>query len=1225
MKRLVLTLVILGGCDVRQLALTGDSGIGATRDGAGGNGGGTGGMGGMMDARTDGDVGDAGPDACVPMAEICNGLDDDCDGVIDNGFDLNTDVNNCGMCGHSCNGMYANASALCVGGQCRMGACAFGYGDANHDPSDGCECRQTNGGVEICDGLDNDCNGIIDDNFNLQTDPMNCGQCGHRCDFQNAIGACQAGTCVLDRCLPNFYNIDGNPANGCEYGCLVSNGGVEICDGLDNDCNGMIDDNPIDAGQACFPFGVGCTPNGSGGFNCVGACRAGTTTCASGFLQCLNYVGPSAEICDNLDNDCNGIVDDPFNKQSDPLHCGGCSPCVIPHAIPSCTNGVCGIAACAPDFHDIDGNLANGCEYFCHFTGPEICDGIDNNCNGQIDEGFDKQNDPNNCGASCTRCSFAHASALCQAGTCAMGTCDPGYVNLDGNPANGCEYQCTVTSQTEICNGVDDNCNGQIDEGFNLQTDVNNCGQCNHRCQFNHAAASCQAGVCVMGACDPGFVNLDGQSANGCEYQCTVTNGGVEICDGLDNNCNGQVDEGNPGAGQPCNPPLANQPSRWNTGTCRAGTTACTNGNLVCNNYVGPSAEICDNLDNDCNGIVDDPFNKQSDPNNCGSCGNVCQNEFSVPNPHAVAGCAGGICNIAVCNAGFYNLNNTFGDGCEYACSGTPGTPEVCDGVDNDCDGLVDAADVHSCTQSSQCPQFAFGETCTGGHCSFDLQGVTNFCTQLGACAGSMPVCTSTGPNQAAWICNYGPNVQLPPGCTSTTSCPNQIIGNETLCDGIDNDCDGCIDESFPQVGPHPDPVGGTCTAQAAQPCTDSGIGACQGHGTFGCTTNHLATQCNITVPGQPKTNEVCDGIDNDCDGLVDEAWDDPVGTTRCGNGTTLCLGVRAATASVTGINVGRFEASRPDADHPANCPTTACGIGQSCNTFTHECEFACTSANAATVCGSGICITPPGMTSGFCLPNQGIVGPSACTTNGGCASGACVRVYEAIDPGCTSLGGQPQCFCLPASGTKAPLACSSGGAEPWNNVTIGQAEFACELAGMRLCTASDWTAACGGSTYPYGATYNANTCNGHDFDADSLVANNQDIPAPTGNMVSCSVNTIFDMSGNLAEWTKDFRTRLADNRAVYTLRGGAYDNIATGLTCGFNGDVVPEDFAFPNTGFRCCATGTCAAGQADCGAAGCKTLGNDTANCGFCGHACTAGQNCCNGVCTTGACPTLP
>src|SRR5262249_12636098 len=152
-------------------------------------------------------------------------------------------------------------------------------------------------------------------------------------------------------------------------------------------------------------------------------------------------------ICDNVDNDCNGVIDDPFNKQTDPLHCGSCSPCVVPHAIPSCTNGVCGVAAGQADYHDLAGNVANGCESLRDFTGPEVCVGLDNNCNGQIDEGFNKQTDPNNCGASCVRCSFAHAGALCTSGMCVMGTCDPGYVNLDSNPANGCEYQCTVTSQ----------------------------------------------------------------------------------------------------------------------------------------------------------------------------------------------------------------------------------------------------------------------------------------------------------------------------------------------------------------------------------------------------------------------------------------------------------------------------------------------------------------------------------------------------------------------------------------------------------------------------------------------------------------------------------------------------------------------------------------------------------------------------------------------------------
>src|SRR5262249_28440297 len=108
MKRLAL-LVVLCGCDIRSFNLSSDGGL--TRgDGSGGMGGGSGGAGGMPDSMIDAAIIDGiGPDACVPRAEVCNGLDDDCDGVIDNGFNLNTDVNNCGMCGHQC--LFTNASA----------------------------------------------------------------------------------------------------------------------------------------------------------------------------------------------------------------------------------------------------------------------------------------------------------------------------------------------------------------------------------------------------------------------------------------------------------------------------------------------------------------------------------------------------------------------------------------------------------------------------------------------------------------------------------------------------------------------------------------------------------------------------------------------------------------------------------------------------------------------------------------------------------------------------------------------------------------------------------------------------------------------------------------------------------------------------------------------------------------------------------------------------------
>ncbi|MGA1842246.1 MAG: PQQ-binding-like beta-propeller repeat protein [bacterium] len=70
----------------------------------------------------------------------------------------------------------------------------------------------------------------------------------------------------------------------------------------------------------------------------------------------------------------------------------------------------------------------------------EVCDGIDNNDNGQIDEGFDIGTDIKNCGYCGNICLYPHAEALCNNGNCEMGSCDQGRYDLDGDPANGCEF-----------------------------------------------------------------------------------------------------------------------------------------------------------------------------------------------------------------------------------------------------------------------------------------------------------------------------------------------------------------------------------------------------------------------------------------------------------------------------------------------------------------------------------------------------------------------------------------------------------------------------------------------------------------------------------------------------------------------------------------------------------------------------------------------------------------
>jgi len=114
-------------------------------------------------------------------------------------------------------------------------------------PNDGWldACVRTNGGVEICDGLDNDCNGTADDTFNLNTDPLNCGKCGNVCVTPNATAACVAGACAVGVCSKDLdgntthWNTDGNWKTGCNYECKILSGGHEVCNGRDNNCNGV--------------------------------------------------------------------------------------------------------------------------------------------------------------------------------------------------------------------------------------------------------------------------------------------------------------------------------------------------------------------------------------------------------------------------------------------------------------------------------------------------------------------------------------------------------------------------------------------------------------------------------------------------------------------------------------------------------------------------------------------------------------------------------------------------------------------------------------------------------------------------------------------------------------------------------------------------------------------------------------------------------------------------
>jgi hypothetical protein len=134
---------------------------------------------------------------------------------------------------------------------------------------------------------------------------------------------------------------------------------------------------------------------------------------------------------------------------------------------------------------------------------------------------------------------------------------------------------------TEICDGVDDNCNGTVDEG--------NPG----------GGASCAIGlpgVCSLGTliCTNGELSCQQTTQPFIIQAVTI----AESCNGVDDNCNGTVDEGNPGGGASCTTGLP--------GVCGVGTSICTKGGLSCQQTTQPSAESCDGLDNNCNGTVDE-------------------------------------------------------------------------------------------------------------------------------------------------------------------------------------------------------------------------------------------------------------------------------------------------------------------------------------------------------------------------------------------------------------------------------------------------------------------------------------------------------------------------------------------------------------------------------------------------------------------------------------------
>jgi hypothetical protein len=685
------------------------------------------------------------------------------------------------------------------------------------------------------------------------------------------------GTEYLASCdddLPS-YVMDATDCD--DEDAAVHPDGDEVCNDVDDDCDGLIDE---DAGELWYGDTDG---DGYGAGEAVVFCEDPGEGWSDNDLDCDDtddetWPGAPLSVCDEADRDCDGSPD---NADQDGDGYGACEEC-----------------------DDTDSSISP--------DGVEICDEIDQDCDGEIDE---DPSDGSTWYLDADGDGFGDATSTVEACTQPEGyvadlsDCDD--KRADVNPG-----------VDELCNGLDDDCDGEIDEAdatdassWYVDSDADGYGTSDSVVQSctrpeGYAAtdddcddddSAYNPGATEDDCTDPadyncdgstGYVDGDGDGYAACE-ECDDTDASInpdaeEECDTVDNDCDGTVDEDD-----------AIDASTWYADTDSDGygdasstTQACsqptgyTSDDSDCDDSdssVSPSAtEFCDDVDNDCDGTTD-------------------EDDASDATTWYVDGDGDGYGDSSTtyeaCEVPSGYADNT--DDCDDSDADvSPAADEYCDSVDNDCDGTVDeddALDVSTWYADSDADTYGDPSTSTidcdqpGGYVAddsdcddstADVSPVADeTCDEVdNDCDGSVD--EDDAIDASTWYADsdgdsYGTGGSTTEACdqpsgyvSDATDCDDADSGVNPgaaeVCDSVDNDCDGTVDEddasdaSTWYLDSDGDSYGdsGSTTASCSKP---SGYSA-------------SSTDCDDSDGDvHPGASEECDGIDNDCDGTVDE------------------------------------------------------------------------------------------------------------------------------------------------------------------------------------------------------------------------------------------------------------------------------------------------------------------------------------------------------------------